>query len=125
MADAANNTAIDGYFQQKIIKDIIKIANVEKGKTKFKSFHTALLEKKLDDGWNRMRGKMKNFVDYDAFNSDDSSEDDGDPHSYSYKFLFEPAKMPNTNNKKKKSDDNDKDEKITLISDNNNMSELK
>ena len=88
---------MNGYFQQKIFNEIIKKTNATAGNNKFKSYHARLLEKKLDDGWNRMRGKMKKFVDYDAPNSDYSSDEDGNyQSSYSYKFFFESfAIIPN------------------------------
>ena len=99
MVDSSNNTAINGYFQQKIYNEIIKKTNASSDQPsetssshsiKFKSYHAKLLEKKLDDGWNRMRGKMKKFVDYNAPNSDYSSDEECNyESSYSYKFFFQ------------------------------------
>ena len=111
MTESTQNTAINGYFQQRIFNDIIKKANESKTKAKFKSYHARLLERKLDDGWNRMRGKMKKLVDYDAPNSDDSSSDEGNyESSYSYKFLFESASILNVGKKRNSSFNNETNE---------------
>ena len=125
-SSVAKNTSLNEYFQQKIFNDIIKKTNthnlpLNNGATlnvnndhdqidgqskKYKSYHSKLLEKKLDDGWNRMRGKMKKFVDYDAPNSDDSSDcEDNYESSYSYKFLFESSTLPKWNRNSKREKD--------------------
>lgn len=46
----------------------------KKKKTKYKSYHTLLLEKSIEESY-RSRGKMQKYVDYNAFNSDDDSDD--------------------------------------------------
>ena len=100
------NSALNGYFQQRIFNEIIKKtdSSANNKRAKFKSYHSRLLEKKLDDGWNRMRGKMKKLVDYDAPNSDDSSDsDDNYETSYSYKFMFESSSLPKWKTSAKKS----------------------
>lgn len=118
MADTSNNTAINGYFQQKIFNDIIKKTNASSVVTsnnvgnhsiiKFKSYHAKLLEKKLDDGWNRMRGKMKKFADYNAPNSDYSSDEDCSyESSYSYKFFFESFALTKEKEREKSKKDED------------------
>lgn len=46
-------------------------------KPKYKSYHTRLLEKSIEESY-QSRGKMQKYVDYNAFNSDDDSDDDTD-----------------------------------------------
>ena len=48
-----------------------------KKKPKYKSYHTRLLEKSIEESY-QSRGKMQKYVDYNAFNSDDDSDDDTD-----------------------------------------------
>ena len=60
----------DDFFEQKILRDIMK-TNQNK-KKKYKSYHTRLLEKLVDN--TPSRGKMVTFCDYNAYNSDDSSD---------------------------------------------------
>lgn len=60
----------DDFFEQKILRDIMK-TNQNK-KKKYKSYHTRLLEKLVDS--TPSRGKMVTFCDFNAYNSDDSSD---------------------------------------------------
>lgn len=59
------------YFQQKLLTDMIKCSGDDKKKKNKKSYHNRLLDKGLDSGIN---GKMVQYEDYHAFNSDDSSD---------------------------------------------------
>lgn len=52
-------------------------------KPKYKSYHTLLLEKSIEESL-CSRGKMQKYVDYNAFNSDDDSDDDPSTSKHSY-----------------------------------------
>ena len=59
------------YFQQKLISDLIKNSNGNKNEKKKETYHSKLLERGLDCGIN---GKMVQYTDNHAYNSDDSSD---------------------------------------------------
>jgi hypothetical protein len=78
--------SIEDHFYQRMYSDIVSSSTnkkdddkkMAKKKKKYKSYHTRLLEKSVYEDF-RSRGKMNKYVDYNAFNSDEDSEDgDGD-----------------------------------------------
>lgn len=81
---------MEDHFYQKMYSDLLKPsgkaverekdkANTKtcekKEKTKYKSYHAKLLERHIREAF-QSRGKMQKYVDYNAYNSDDDSQDD-------------------------------------------------
>lgn len=86
---------MEDFFYQKMYSDLSADVNGEKPvankkssskkkpkKPKYKSYHTLLLEKSIDEAF-KCRGKMQKYVDYNAYNSDDDSDDENDERSSS------------------------------------------